>query len=347
MTSIPADFPLDLGWDRSRDTFVYPPEEVSDLAQCSIGGMDDDPSSAMLIATALAKTGRRAEQERRCLELYPDIATARAVFDRVTKAATGSVEIGVPTVPDRLRSESATASFKHYVLYRAGNALLSASGKDRAGVAASSYRLYTEHLCVFTTAGCGRAPSAPGMPRVTGTTIPDDFPLATGWLWAPGGSPRAAGTTADYLPEAPIFCGRKLAPTAPADLRVVLTASPNETAGMRALVLYPDRATAKRDVARLVGVARECPAEPGIRHEVISWDADSPGWLALSTFDDDNDRPTQTRLWITRVGRAALLTSIYGTGSGEPVPAAREANGFVTGEQGVVRAMCVFTDTGC
>lgn len=223
--------------------------------------------------------------------------------------------------------------------------------------------------CALVLAGCGDRPSdgttgtqEPATPE-PGTEIPDDFPLSTGM-----GGPEdviATSRTGTGLRDLELCGTSPLRGLGATRDRMVADNSGGESADTRELVLLgnPDEAAG---VARAFSDLVAGCAEPDVSGGVETVTqvrgspfGASPATTLVQTYAVDGEPGTgATVIHVVPVGAALLVTSTYFAVGSSPSPAPEYGEGSlaslhaqadeVTETTGkIVRAMCVFTKTGC
>ncbi len=189
------------------------------------------------------------------------------------------------------------------------------------------------------------------------TTIPDGFPLNSGWPDPePAGGMTAEGPSRDLPAFTFTVCGHDV-PDRPAPIdRMVATWSAPEDGRSRQLSTYATEEDADAAATPLVTAFRDCPDEqPGPdgfahHHSVRTGDLGDESWVlgTWSTFDGA-PAPGIDVTYVVRIGRALLVIS-GGNEGGASDPEgdiATTASGMADDAAAVIADMCVFTDKGC
>ena len=223
--------------------------------------------------------------------------------------------------------------------------------------------------CALLVAGCGADPPSDGASGTQqpatpepGTEIPDDFPLSAGM-----GGPRdviATSRTGTGLRDLEL-CGTSPLRGLGIRDRMVADNSGGESADTRELVLLGTPGEAALVARAFSDLVADC-AEPDVSGGVETVTelrgspfGATPATTLVQTYAVDGQPGTgATVIHVVPVGAALLVTSTYFTVGSSPSPAPEYGEGSlaslhaqadeVTETTGkIVRAMCVFTKTGC
>jgi hypothetical protein len=378
-TEIPDDFPLSAGMGGPRDDIATSRTGTGlrDLELCGTSPLRDLGTRDRMVADNSG--GESANTRELVLLGNPDEAAlvARAFADLVTGCAEPGASGGMETVTEVRESpfgaRPAATLLQTYTFDGepgTGATVIHVVPVGAALLVTSTYGQWSEDdleqaldatrgplqgtvdaLAMFadgSTPSPGAESEEPEEPAATSPgvrEIPGDLPLAAG-LPEDGGDFEVAAPSPDGEGMGEVeMCGRVVWPlggTAGGTRRLVTGATGPEYFDGRELLVHSDAEAADNAMAAVRRAARECRSsgnqvwtvlDRDTGHETVTMGLTYADGLGSSVFQ------------VTRVGQARLMVSTYGEGSLASLDAQADEVTETTGK--IVRAMCVFTKTGC
>ncbi|HJQ06913.1 MAG TPA: hypothetical protein VJ872_15800 [Nocardioides sp.] len=220
-------------------------------------------------------------------------------------------------------------------------------------------RLVADGATTGAQPGCGlhcpsptTTSSTPGTVSYPMTTIPDGFPLDSGWQddQPEGPNSRLAPSRTRKVPELNA-CGTTLPWPAYEDRLSAAFHNPEDSRD-HVLMTYADADTAVAATKAMVDLFRACPTEPGqpdgyVFHTQVSrTDTSGDSWL-ISSYYTFNGAPAigLIDIEVVRVGLGVLVITHGNEGGKESIP--MDSKGMETEAADSIAAMCAFTEAGC
>jgi hypothetical protein len=332
-TEIPDDFPLSAGMGGPRDDIATSRTGTGlrDLELCGTSPLRDLGTRDRMVADNSG--GESANTRELVLLGNPDEAAlvARAFADLVTGCAEPGASGGMETVTEVRESPFGARP--------AATLLQTYTFDGEPGTGATVIHVVPVGAALLVTSTYGQWSEDDLEQALDATRGPLQGTVDALAMFADGSTPSPGAESEE--PEEPAATSPGVREI-PGTRRLVTGATGPEYFDGRELLVHSDAEAADNAMAAVRRAARECRSsgnqvwtvlDRDTGHETVTMGLTYADGLGSSVFQ------------VTRVGQARLMVSTYGEGSLASLDAQADEVTETTGK--IVRAMCVFTKTGC